>query len=338
MFVLLVPTMALGVVSVPEQIVIGKDSQQTIALPGTRRVAVGNSKILRVKAVSPDKVLLTGVSLGKTSITFWNLNGQEGIISVSVVPAASLESSKNNPRGQVAHISLQFLELNETVGRSSGFQWPDTLTFSGEGSVQSFSTGINYSITLSTAQGFLNFLVRSGWAKLVASPELYVRLGEQAVFHSGGEIPITTTTDSYIRFQRRVEWKKYGLTAKVKPDSSDLIHFQSDIQLEITELDHSYQVENIPALTARNFLTKMDSLDGETVILSGLTRQSSQREEKGIPWLSRLPILGDLLFSQTSSGRKETELLMAVTVGLTTRARESDRLESVHKKFERRHD
>ncbi|NBX82161.1 hypothetical protein EBQ90_03620 [bacterium] len=330
--------MALGVVSVPEQIVIGKDSQQTIALPGTRRVAVGNSKILRVKAVSPDKVLLTGVSLGKTSITFWNQNGQEGIISVSVVPAASLESSKNNPRGQVAHISLQFLELNETVGRSSGFQWPDTLTFSGEGSVQSFSTGINYSITLSTAQGFLNFLVRSGWAKLVASPELYVRLGEQAVFHSGGEIPITTTTDSYIRFQRRVEWKKYGLTAKVKPDSSDLIHFQSDIQLEITELDHSYQVENIPALTARNFLTKMDSLDGETVILSGLTRQSSQREEKGIPWLSQLPILGDLLFSQTSSGRKETELLMAVTVGLTTRARESDRLESFHKKFERLHD
>ncbi|NBW98192.1 hypothetical protein EBR03_01335 [bacterium] len=330
--------MTLGVVSVPEQIVIGKDSQQTLALPGTRRVAVGNSKILRVKAVSPDKVLLTGVSLGKTSITFWNLNGQEGIISVSVVPAASLESSKTNPRGQVAHISLQFLELNETVGRSSGFQWPDTLTFSGEGSFQSLSTGINYSITLSTAQGFLNFLVRSGWAKLVASPELYVRLGEQAVFHSGGEIPITTTTDSYIRFQRRVEWKKYGLTAKVKPDSSDLIHFQSDIQLEITELDHSYQVENIPALTARNFLTKMDSLDGETVILSGLTRQSSQREEKGIPWLSQLPILGDLLFSQTSSGRKETELLMAVTVGLTTRARESDRLESFHKKFERRHD
>lgn len=338
MVVLLAPTAVLGVVSVPEQILIGKDSQRTLALPGTKRVAVGNSKILRVKAVSPGKVLLTGIALGKTSITFWNQNGQEGFISVSVIPAASLDSSKNNPRGQVAHISLQFLELNETVGRSSGFQWPDTLTFSGEGSFQSLSTGINYSITLSTAQGFLNFLVRSGWAKLVASPELYVRLGEQAVFHSGGEIPITTTTDSYIRFQRRVDWKKYGLTAKVKPDSSDLIHFQSDIQLEITELDHSYQVENIPALTSRNFLTKMDSLDGETVILSGLTRQSSQREDQGTPWLSHLPLLGDLLFSRTSSGKKETELLMAVTVGLTTRARESDRLESFHKKFESLHD
>ena len=318
-----------------EILVLGKNNNQTLTIANLSRVAVGNSKIIKVKTIPPSTILLTGLSLGKTSLRVWDEKEREKSFLVTVVPPESLESSPFNLRGQVARVSLQFLEINESISRNSGVQWPESLTFSGAGVIQgsAASAGINYSLSFSTASGFLQFLLKEGWARIVASPELYVRLGEQAVFHSGGEFPVTTGSDSFGRYQRKVDWKKYGLTAKVKPESPDQIHFQTDIQLEISELDHSYQVDNIPSIVARNFVTKMDSIDGETVILSGLVRQTNQVEEQKIPILGEIPILGSWLFTRHGSGRKDTDLLMAVTIGMTSKAIENEANDRFQKRF-----
>lgn len=318
-----------------ETLVLGKNQNQTLTIANLSRVAVGNSKIIKVKTIPPSTILLTGLSLGKTSLRVWDEKEREKEIFVAVIPSESIESSPLNLRGQVARVSLQFLEINESIGRNSGVQWPETLTFGGAGTIQSSaaSAGINYSLSFSTASGFLQLLLKEGWARIVASPELYVRLGEQAIFHSGGEFPVSTGTDSFGRYQRKVDWKKYGLTAKVKPESPDQIHFQTDIQLEISELDHSYQLENIPSIVARNFSTKMDSLDGETVILSGLTRQTRQVDEQKVPLLGDIPLLGALLFTSSGSGRKNTDLLMAVTIGMTSKAIENDANDKFLRRF-----
>jgi len=318
-----------------ELLVLGKNSNQTITVGNLSRVAVGNAKIIKVKTIPPSTLLVTGLSLGKTALRVWDDNENEKAFSVTVVPPESLESSPFNLRGQVARVSLQFLELNESIGRNSGVQWPETLTFSGASVIQGTASaaGLNYSLSFSTASGFLQLLLKEGWARIVASPELYVRLGEQAVFHSGGEFPVATGMDSFGRYQRKVDWKKYGLTAKVKPESPDQIHFQTDIQLEISELDHSYQVDNIPSIVARNFSTKMDSLDGETVILSGLVRQTSQIEEQKVPILGEIPLLGSWLFTRHGSGRKDTDLLMAVTIGMTSKAIENEANDRFQKRF-----
>lgn len=315
-----------------EQVIIQKDTNLTLRVSEVVRVAVGNSKILKVKALNSSQLLLTGTKVGKTLLRTWDIQEKETVFAVSVIPYESLSMNPATSRGQVARISLQFLEINEALSKSSGVQWPDNLSFSAAGALQSFSAeqgGINYSVSFSTASGFIQLLLKQGWAKIIANPDLFVRIGEEAVFHSGGEFPVSAGREPFGRFQRRVDWKKYGLTAKVRPESSDYIHFQTDIQLEISELDMSYQVDEIPSLIARNFTTKMDSLDGQTVILSGLTRKTSQVETQRVPLLGDLPLIGDLLFSRKSSGEKNTELLMAVTIGLTSPAQESDRIQEL---------
>lgn len=321
-------------------LVIGKNTNRTLSIKNLTRVAVGNSKIVKVKAIPSSSILITGLALGKTSLRVWDERGLEKVFWVTVVPLESLESSPFNSRGQVARVSLQFLEINESLGRNAGIQWPETLTFSGAGALKGaeVTAGVNYSLSFSTASGFIQLLIKEGWAKVVASPDLYVRLGEQALFHSGGEFPVATGTDSFGRFQRKVEWKKYGLTARVKPESPDQIHFQTDIDLEVSEVDQAYQVENIPSLVARNFSTKMDSIDGETVVLSGLVRQTTQHEEQRVPILGELPLIGSWLFSRKSSGRKETDLLMAVTISMTSKASENEVKDSFREKFERNDD
>ncbi|NBT58048.1 hypothetical protein EBT16_04610, partial [bacterium] len=115
-------------------------------------------------------------------------------------------------------------------------------------------------------------------------------------------------------------------------------HFQTDIELEISELDHAYQVENIPSLVSRNLNTKMDSLDGETVILSGLVRQTKQNEEQKVPFLGELPLIGPLLFTRHSSGQKDTDLLMAVTISMTSKAIENEVKDKFKKRFDQNDD
>jgi Flp pilus assembly secretin CpaC len=72
----------------------------------------------------------------------------------------------------------------------------------------------------------VNHLVKEGWAKIVANPELYVRLGEEANFHSGGEFPVSTITENYGHSRKHIEWKPWGLTAKVKPLSNDELSYR----------------------------------------------------------------------------------------------------------------
>jgi type II secretory pathway component GspD/PulD (secretin) len=78
----------------------------------------------------------------------------------------------------------------------------------------------------------------------------------------------------------------------------------------------------------------MDSIDGQMVILSGLTRKTTQLETQKVPVLGEIPFVGDWLFSRKNKGEKNTELLMAVTIGVTSAAQETEKLERLHRNLE----
>ena len=310
-------------------LIVGKDQNQSLHLNNVQRVAVGNSKIVKVRSLNSGLLLVTGIKVGRTSVRVW-AGDRELAYDVAVVPPDVVPGDRPTGREGVARVSLQFLEIDTVFSKGSGFRWPDSIAFSGTGNITGNSdvSGVNYAVSFASAQGFIRLMVNEGWAKVLASPELYVRLGEQAVFHSGGEFPVATGTEAYGRYQKQVEWKKFGLTAKVKPESIDELRFSTDIQLEISEPGNSYALEDVPSINRRNLETKMNSLDNETVILSGLTRQNSQTEETKIPVLGDIPLLGSL-FSSKEVGKQQTDLLMAVTIAMTTRARENEKLQKL---------
>ncbi|MEQ1843243.1 MAG: type II/III secretion system protein, partial [Verrucomicrobiales bacterium] len=89
----------------------------------------------------------------------------------------------------------------------------------------------------------IHHLAQTGDAKLIASPELFVREGEEATFHSGGEFPVSTSSENYGRFHRHVEWKPFGVHLKVRPQSFDGLHISSEINVEISELNAGLAVD-----------------------------------------------------------------------------------------------
>lgn len=305
-------------------------TNHTIKVASLTRVAIADSKILKAKAISSSTLLLTALKAGRTMVRVWDSGGNELVYKVHVTPAQT---------DAVVQIALEFLELDMALGQTSGIRWPETIQFSAMSTLQGDAnmTGLNYSVSFASAKGWISHLVRRGWAHVVANPELYVRLGEEAVFHSGGEFPVSTSSENYGRYHKHIEWKPYGLTAKVRPESPDHLHISSEINLEVSEVNQSASMDGIPSVTKRHLITKMNSLDGETVILSGLVRQSSRSEREGIPILSSIPLLGSL-FSKSTHGSDETELLMAVTFSMKTRSQETETLERYRSKIQRPED
>lgn len=320
----------------PKIIRMGINSTRSIKIPKLNRVAVGNSQIVKARAVSDSELFLIGKKQGTTRITTWSEKDRESQWEIRVI-SSEAESSSSSVEREVVKVSLEFLELNEALAQVSGFRWPESIQFSNIANLISNggTTGLNYQLTFTSAQGWLHHLVREGWAKVVANPELYVRLGEEAVFHSGGEFPVATSVENYGKAYRHIEWKDYGLTAKVLPQSLDQIHISSSVNLEISELISSQNMEGIPALTRRSVKTKINSLEGETVILSGLVKQNTKKEKDGVPFFSSIPILGSLLFTKSSEGSEQTELLMAVTFEMSTKSREREKYRTFENKVER---
>lgn len=307
---------------------LGVGMSESLTFARLQRAAIGDGKIARVRSPSDNSLLVTGLKPGKTLLRIWDDKDRETALRVTVV-AAELDPTFHSERDrEVVKVALEFLELDRAIGRDVGLHWPETLQFNAAARVTgaAATSGLNYTAGLQSAQGFLQLLVRNGWAKVLASPDLFVRLGEEATFQSGGELPVPSTSETYGRLQRHIEWKEYGLVVKVRPQSGDGLHIRSDIHLEMSEPNPAHGIDGVPALNRRNLDTKMNSDDGETVILSGLVREVSSESKEGIPILSSIPLLGGL-FSHHSEKSEQTELMMAITFSLTTRARERQQLE-----------
>jgi type II secretory pathway component GspD/PulD (secretin) len=306
-------------------------ANETIRVVGLKRVAIARSAIARVRAVPPDQVLITAVKPGRTMVRAWTKMGAELVYPIVVEPEEGAWLST-----QVIHVSLEFLELSAQHRGQLGIHWPDAIQFSLGGSAQGGAnlSGLNFVGSFSTARGLISLLLKEGWARVLAHPELYVRLGELASFHSGGEIPISTTSEDYGRFHRNVEWKPYGLSVKVRPHSSDGRAIRSDIQIEVSEAGPAVSADQLPSLSKRALDTKMESADGETVLLSGLLREFQAHEKSKTPGLSGLPIVGGLFFQDKNEQREKNEVLMAMTLSfVTSRSREESA-----KHFEARRD
>src|SRR5581483_3419818 len=98
------------------------------------------------------------------------------------------------------------------------------------------------------------------------------------------------------------------VTPHITPDNQILIHVKTDKK----DPDYSRQVQNIPPLSTRTAETDLLVGDRETVAIGGIYTRSESKNENGVPWLSKIPILG-WLFKKESKTDIQNELLIFIT-------------------------
>jgi len=108
-----------------------------------------------------------------------------------------------------------------------------------------------------------------------------------------------------------VVWKKYGIIMKVKPRADFSGKMSISIETEVSSIDPSTVGEGVPALFTNKIQSHFDLNESRVIALSGLIKNEQSESSKGLPGLSRIPILG-ALFSSKDFRDNRTELVVFV--------------------------
>lgn len=165
----------------------------------------------------------------------------------------------------------------------------------------------------STINAKLNFLIQDNKARTLANPKLVTLSGKEASFLVGGEVPyVTVETEG----RTSVQWKDYGVNLKINPLVTAKDEINTQIEAEVTDLDWAnavtHQGYSIPAVKKREVQTELFLNQGDTIFLAGLIKNEDSRNVDRLPWLSKVPILGEL-FKSTAFTDKRTELVISIS-------------------------
>jgi type II secretory pathway component GspD/PulD (secretin) len=97
-----------------------------------------------------------------------------------------------------------------------------------------------------------------------------------------------------------------------------------DIVQKVDEVSGSTTIDNnrIPTISTRVLQTTVSVPNEATLVLGGLIRQSQSNNNAGVPFLSRIPVLG-YLFKNTTKDKSRTELVVLIRPVVTTGPAES---------------
>ena len=168
----------------------------------------------------------------------------------------------------------------------------------------------------SRVRGMIDALAQAGLANVLARPNVTGVSGEPASFFSGGEYPLPTGFDDGVIV---FEYKKYGILLDFIPTVIDSGRISLHVRPEVSEpsLNQSVQVVgiSIPVINVRRAETTVEVGNGESIVIAGLFRNSSNTREAGVPFLKDVPGLGTL-FAHRTTRSDELELIVIVTARL----------------------
>lgn len=146
----------------------------------------------------------------------------------------------------------------------------------------------------------INAMSESGFASLLAEPNLTAMSGQPAAFASGGEVPIVIITGNSIT----IDYKSWGVI--LAPEVSELT---SEGQVILSE------GSVIPAVRVRRAETTVELASGQSFALAGMLRSESSQTVNGVPGLRNLPFVGRL-FEYEQTQVEDSELVILLTANI----------------------
>ena len=149
---------------------------------------------------------------------------------------------------------------------------------------------------------------------VLASPHILAMDNKEASIQIGTETPTISSTQTQpgINPITSIQYKTVGTILTVKPHITEKNRVTLDITQEVSAIGKESAAGGSPEFTTRKAKTVAVVQSGHTLILGGLISESKNHDRKGIPFLSKIPLLG-YFFSRTVDAHDRTELLLMVT-------------------------
>ena len=173
-------------------------------------------------------------------------------------------------------------------------------------------------------EGLLNFLQTYGTAQILSSPKLAVVDGQEAKILIGTKEVYTTTTIATTAggatSAEEVHFIDVGIKLLVTPTINDDGYVTMLIKPEISNVVRYYITGNqnqIPIVDTAQVESTVFVKDGVSLLIAGLRKEEKAEDAKGVPFLSKIPLLGKL-FKDSTTSNVRAELLILLTPRIIT--------------------
>jgi type IV pilus assembly protein PilQ len=180
---------------------------------------------------------------------------------------------------------------------TSGFQKNDSSGGSVGMSFGKLTSNIKLDLRLSAA-------ATSGQIKIISTPKVVTLNNKPAKIAQGQSIPYQTTSAE----GTKTEFVEAALTLEVTP------HITSDgsVSMKIKATNNTPGNGTPPPINKKEATTELQVKNGETTVIGGIYVDSDTEDNKGVPFLSDIPLIGWLFKSNTKT-KSKTELLIFIT-------------------------
>jgi general secretion pathway protein D len=167
----------------------------------------------------------------------------------------------------------------------------------------------------------LNALASLNRVNVLSNPSIMTAENRKAVINVSTSVPIVTSQQVPVAtggitgnaITQTVEYRDAGIILTVTPRIGEQGTVALDVKQEVNEVGENEPPPiNSPRFTKREAETSVVLLNNQTLVLGGLIQNKRTRIRVGIPWLSRIPILG-YLFGSVEHRIEKTELLLLIT-------------------------
>jgi general secretion pathway protein D len=183
------------------------------------------------------------------------------------------------------------------------------------------SGGVSYVLNnAGQTRAILNAMAQESRVTILSTPRLMVKSGGTASIDVGTEVPTVTRQSTSPDIQedgntglvQEIQYRKTGVLLNVKP----IVHSGNRVDLEISQEVSESQAPtpggvNSPSIFTRKIETSMGVEDGGSILLGGLISSTESDGYTGIPFLSKIPVLGRL-FRVDKKQRSKTEMIMLI--------------------------
>ena len=215
------------------------------------------------------------------------------------------------------NVQVRIQEVSETATNTLGLDWSAGLGNFTTKILGGSLTGI-FDATKSLA-GFnvgatLNALEKQGVSKRVDDSNVTLDGGQpEAILKSGGELSINIVGNGTQKIEKTLPYGvQISLTnARVDPDGT--IHV--DVASKVTDFISAPTEVALINTTNREARTSITLKSGQTALLGGLLTNKDKFNSTGVPFLSSIPLIGNL-FKTENRETERTQILLVVSANI----------------------
>jgi len=217
-------------------------------------------------------------------------------------------------------LDTSVIEVTENGAKALGLDYNQTPTTPITRVFNSQSQAIN-GLPSTAVPGALEFqtnlflLVSKGGAHILANPKILTEDGVTASILTGDSLPIRVNTPVGVggvgTIASQVEYINVGVNLQILPRITGDHTVEANVFSEVSSVS-GFTANNDPQISTRQAQTRVNLVEGQTLVIGGLMQQRDIHNLQKIPLLGDLPLVGALFRFYTET-RQNTNLIITIT-------------------------